>query len=211
MKVLISVIFAFAVLTAVFAYPASKDDEPKSVKDVEIVPLEAQRPGDVAFPPGGVIDINSNTGGFFGNPFGDNPFPYVFDNFNALINSMRQQFNQLLGRLPHKPGSFPELHIPNVGDIDLGKGNTTSVTKIINGHKVTINETEYKQDGENGGSYFKVSVVDVHPNSGEVLPKDVEPSKDRESVEDMDGNNEILKVRDNEVGNSENPAKLKAA
>lgn len=45
---------------------------------------------------------------------------------------MRQQLSQILGRLPEKPGDtpFPELHLPNLGDIDLGKGNTTSVTKV---------------------------------------------------------------------------------
>uniref|UniRef100_A0A1Y1JZD0 Icarapin-like n=1 Tax=Photinus pyralis TaxID=7054 RepID=A0A1Y1JZD0_PHOPY len=211
MIVLKSVIFALAVSTTVLAYPASKDEEPtlNPMAEVDFVPLEAQRPG--VFPPDGVIDVDANGGGFFGNPFGSYPFPSVFDSFNALMTRMRHQLDQLLGRLPSNGGEspFPELQIPNVGDFDLAKGNTTSVTKIINGHKVTINETEYKKDNDNGGSFFKVRVVDVHPDTEGSTSKDVEgvvPVKDREPMDD-----EEKKIRDNEVGNEAEPAKLSAA
>ncbi|KAK5643176.1 hypothetical protein RI129_007021 [Pyrocoelia pectoralis] len=197
MIVLKSVIFALAVSTAVFAYPANKDDEQtlKPVADVDFVPLEAQRPG--VFPPDGVVDVDANGAGFFGNPFNGSPFPSIFESFNDLMTRLRQQFDQILGRLPANSGEF---HIPHVGDFDLGKGNTTSVTKVINGHKVTINETEYKQDNDNGGTFFKVRVVDVHPDSAESVPSDVEsvvPVKDVESMEN--GEDDVKKVKDNEA------------
>ncbi|KAF5280010.1 hypothetical protein FQA39_LY05391 [Lamprigera yunnana] len=167
---------------------------------IDFVPLEEQRPGS-HFPPNGVIDVDASAGGFLGNPFYDNPFPSLFESFNALMVRMRQQLNQLFGRLPERsPDSpFPELRVPNIGNVDLGKGNTSSVTKIIDGHKVTINETEYKQDNENGGSYFKVRVIDVHPDSAETTEESVKPPiKDPESMEDVDISNDISK-KDNEA------------
>ncbi|KAF5292528.1 hypothetical protein FQR65_LT01674 [Abscondita terminalis] len=216
MKVVRSVVLLITIFfAATFAYPANEPaalppspaESSTSKSDdrieVDFVPLEEGRRPGAPFVPNGVIDIDANPGTFLGNPFYDtNPFPSLFESFNALMYRMRQQLGHLLGRLPDRDANFPELHIPNVGNIDLGKGNTTSVTKVIDGHKVTINETEYKQEGDNGGSYFKVRVIDVHPDSAEGTDKPLESpiNKDRESMEDS---NEILKVKDNEALKSE--------
>lgn len=93
---------------------------------------------------------------------------------------------------------------------------------MINGHKVVINETEYKQEGELGGAFFKVRVIDVRPESGESTEKTEgadesastevqEPqqnpqtgNRDVESVENS-SENEIPKSKDNEVGSLNNP------
>lgn len=85
---------------------------------------------------------------------------------------------------------------------------------MIDGHKVVINETEYKQDGDGGKNFFKVRIVDIHPidsaesteASAEAAPtpdqaKDVEPLE--ASVE-----NEIPKNQENEVGKENVPEKL---
>lgn len=49
-----------------------------------------------------------------------------------MMSRMRQQFNQVLSRLPSKntTDDVPEIHLPEFGNIDLDKGNTTSVTKV---------------------------------------------------------------------------------
>lgn len=91
--------------------------------------------------------------------------------------------------------------------------------QVINGHKVVINETEYKSDGENGGTFFRVRVVDIHPDesaetteaNAEVLPTSTTDStRDIESVE-ASVENEIPKIQENEVGKENTPEKLIAA
>lgn len=49
-----------------------------------------------------------------------------------MMARMRQQFNQVLSRLPGRNATddVPEIHLPQFGDVDLDKGNTTSVTKV---------------------------------------------------------------------------------
>nr|CAH7715620.1 unnamed protein product [Callosobruchus chinensis] len=106
------------------------------------------------------------------------------------MKRMRQQMEALFKNMPgfrsnatssEEDDDFPSLAgrfpIPAFPSIDLGKGNTTSVTKIINGHKVVINETEYSKDDDLGGAFFHVRVIDVRPDdedkSGESsTPKD---------------------------------------
>lgn len=90
---------------------------------------------------------------------------------------------------------------------------------MIDGHKVTINETEYKQDGEDGAAFFKVRIIDVHPDSEEAsTEKDTEAvpvsnKHDIESVEDASDNEILAKkaAKDNEVGKLGRPEKLKTA
>ncbi|XP_049825358.1 uncharacterized protein LOC109598540 isoform X2 [Aethina tumida] len=118
----------------------------------------------------------------------------------GLMTRIRQQMDQLIRNFPF-PGSsnetdiagFPDFSIggPQFPPIDLGKGNTTSVTKIIDGHKVVINETEYQKQDDFGGSFFKVRIIDVQPDSNETsdevpataVTKDREPLENNNSFE----------------------------
>ena len=107
------------------------------------------------------------------------------------------------------------------GAVTIHKNPTfthTSLVQIINGHKVVINETEYKKEDENGGAFVKISVIDFRPaeESGETTserdiepnPSNLIPEKDRESLEDSH-ENEIPKT--NEVGtNGAVPEKIQA-
>lgn len=84
-----------------------------------------------------------------------------------------------------------------------------------------INDTEYKNSDEHGGSFFHIRVIDVKPNSGEVESTEGKSSseeksstspppliRDRESVENTI-ENEIPKSK--EVGTTKGaPEKLKA-
>lgn len=135
----------------------------------------------------------------------------------------------LLRRLPLGNNTGEVAPFPGFPDIDLGKGNTTSVTKVrhdnwmivdncgdnfqvIDGHKVVINETEYKHEGDLGGAFFKVRIIDVLPDSSELTTeKNAEEitTKDVESVENS-YENEIPKNKEIEVG-SKAPEKLQVA
>lgn len=82
---------------------------------------------------------------------------------------------------------------------------------------MVINETEFKQDGENGKTFFKVRIVDIHPDENsesteagaEVTPT-TDTTKDVESIE-ASVENEIPKIQENEVGKEKTPEKLTAA
>lgn len=87
--------------------------------------------------------------------------------------------------------------------------------QVIDGHKVVINETEYKKEDDFGGAFFKVRIIDVRPDSSEVTTNgDAEvvttpPAvPDRESIENSI-ENEITKSK--EVGTKSAPEKLQAA
>lgn len=89
------------------------------------------------------------------------------DYFSDIFERMRQQMAWLLShQIPNRSGI--QLDVDN-------KGNKTSETKIIDGHKYTINETTYSDGDDNGGSFFKVRVVDIRPVEDKTvlpLPKD---------------------------------------
>lgn len=89
------------------------------------------------------------------------------------------------------------------------------ILQVIDGHKVVINETEYKKEDDFGGAFFKVRIIDVRPDSSELTTNtDAEvittpPSiPDRESIENSI-ENEIIK--NDEVGTKGAPEKLQAA
>jgi len=199
-------VLAGFVLVACSALPAIKDD-------VEYIPPRG------TFGKHPVVD----TGYFgdWGNPFARGPFG-LFDNLEGIMDRMRKQIAALLGQFPIPggtnstddlagfPSSFPSLagSFPSVGDIDLSKGNTTSVTKIINGHKVIINETEYKNEDENGGTFFNVRIVEVAPDSSEVTTEQEAESVPAQKDIDNSFENEIPKSK--EVGRAADaPEKLR--
>ncbi|EFA02354.1 uncharacterized protein vir-1 [Tribolium castaneum] len=176
------VVVALAFLAAVCALPAKKDE-------VEYVPLEEQGGG-------GIVD----TGVIGGGPW-LRPFDGLFESLAGMMARMRQQMEYLLNRLPVGNHTGVAAPFPGFPDIDLGKGNTTSVTKVIDGHKVVINETEYKHEGDLGGAFFKVRIIDVLPDSSELTTeKNAEEitTKDIESVESS-FENEIPKNKEIEV------------
>nr|CAI5823434.1 unnamed protein product [Callosobruchus analis]CAI5846352.1 unnamed protein product [Callosobruchus analis] len=159
-------------------------------KDVEEIPATRRDYGEP------IVDTGVVS---FGGPY-DSPFGGLFENIESVMKRMRQQMEALFKNVPgfrsnatsseEDDDGFPTLAgrfpIPAFPSIDLGKGNTTSVTKIINGHKVVINETEYSKDDDLGGSFFHVRVIDVRP---EDEGKSVETSspKDDASREPLAG------------------------
>ncbi|XP_011694212.1 PREDICTED: icarapin-like [Wasmannia auropunctata] len=113
---------------------------------------------------------------------------FFSDSFRDTINGLRQRLLNYF------------WNMPDITDIKIPDGaNTTSTTKIINGHVVTINETTYTSGDELGGTAFRIRIVDVKPlndtetiegNTGEPAVRPESPES-RETVEDF--NNEISK------------------
>ncbi|XP_018574240.1 uncharacterized protein LOC108913215 [Anoplophora glabripennis] len=198
MKVEFTTVLVLAILSIAAGLPATS---PRDIKDeVEIVPLEHNPYGDQPIVDTGIIGYG---------PF-SNPFSGLLENLEGIMTRMRQQMDALLKRFPAIRGNSTEdipdfpigVGLPAFGDIDLSKGNTTSVTKVIDGHKVVINETEYKKEDDFGGAFFKVRIIDVRPDSSELTTNgDTEvvttpPSvPDRESIENSI-ENEIIKSKE---------------
>ncbi|XP_036151057.1 icarapin-like [Monomorium pharaonis] len=126
----------------------------------------------------------------FDGYFGGYSVPNLFsDYFNRLRQRIADMFLD--------PHSMTDFKIPE-------GANTTSTTKIINGHVVTINETTYTKNDALGGTAFRVRIIDIKPQNGtdnstvevnvqqSTLPPSTvkpEPSESRETVEDF--NNEV--------------------
>ncbi|KAL7296339.1 hypothetical protein TKK_0010353 [Trichogramma kaykai] len=70
-----------------------------------------------------------------------------------------------LPQLPHESSSGVGSSLgPLSGWGRLPEGaNTTSTTKIVGNHTVTINETTYTDGDENSGMVYRIRVVDVKP------------------------------------------------
>ncbi|XP_066154129.1 uncharacterized protein [Euwallacea fornicatus] len=156
--------------------------------------------------------------GFFGgweNPFGDNPFGSLSSNLEGVLDRMRQQIASLLNLFPANnstedislfPAGLENPVFSGIAGIDLSKGNSSSVTKVIDGRTVVINETEYKNEDDFGGTFFKVRIIDVKPGSSETTTeKEAESAtvKDREEVANS-MENEIVKSKEAEAEETAN-------
>lgn len=201
MGVKIGVFFLLAIAACVSSLPARPSD-------TELIdPKYGNQP---------IVDtgvISAGGGGFFDNSFD------IFRSMESAMRRMREQMGALLNRFGTSNGTIADVDdfsgfgLPAIPDLDLGKGNTTSVTKVIDGHKVVINETKYSNENANGGAFFKVRVIEVKPeNPGQepgvatnTTPRDVEPLENSKE-------NEISKQAGNEVGSQSNaPEKLQQA
>lgn len=130
--------------------------------------------------------------------FEDDDFEDMSLNF-AMQNFLADTLNRIRSNLFNYFWNMPDLT-----NIKIPEGaNTTSTVKIIDGHVVTINETTYEADDENGGTAFRIRIIDVKPqnetlppigsDAGPTTPRAVAPvnTESAETVEDF--NNEISK------------------
>ncbi|XP_023013082.1 virus-induced RNA 1 [Leptinotarsa decemlineata] len=217
MKVLVLLACLLGCISIGAALPAAKLND-----DVEILPPKPNIYGDQPIIDTGVI----GEGSFYSNPFGG-----FLDGIEGMMARLRQQMEAIFRRFPgiragnssDEAFDFPSFeeglpvlpNFPSLNPIDLGKGNTTSITKVIDGHKVIINETEYKKEDEFGGSFFKVRIIDVQPDeeglttdkNAEGIPTGSDAPQDTESVESSI-ENEIPKDKEDP---SPVPEKLRTA
>ncbi|XP_014479517.1 PREDICTED: icarapin-like [Dinoponera quadriceps] len=117
----------------------------------------------------------------------DDGWPY----FRETLNALREQMLQWFWNVP----DFTNMPIPE-------GANTTSTVKVVDGHMVTINETTYSSGDKNGGTAFRIRIIDVKPlndtlppvgSDANTTPGTTSPQnpESAETVEDF--NNEISK------------------
>lgn len=135
------------------------------------------------------------------NPFMSNPFDGFLTRMQDFMTRFREQMAGILSRIPDDAVS-PWGKIPE-------GANTTSTTKIIDGHVVTVNESVFTDGDDSHGMVFRVRVIDIKPQNETVLPtggegvdtttqaaidgekEETTPTRSIETVEDLD--NEIPK------------------
>ncbi|XP_058063061.1 histone-lysine N-methyltransferase SETD1B isoform X2 [Anopheles bellator] len=188
-------------VTATFAYPSAyaKEKESDASDDAEyvVVPLSAQRPTYYNRYPSsfegfdGVID----TADFAPVPVRPvyfpsyNPFSWHLSGYlDDILKRMRDRFagswNPFFSGIPSAgdfvpsgPGIWPADGIPDDSAED-GNTNSTSTVKVIDGHKVVINDTYYTKKTEFGTSIFKVRVIDVKPAGDDSASEPTEKPKE---------------------------------
>jgi len=142
------------------------------------------------FPSVGYSDDSSEEDDF------DTPANFNFGMPNFFADSMNRLRQNLLSY-------FWNMH--DITNMKIPEGaNTTSTTKVINGHVVTINETTYTTGDDVSGTAFRIRIIDVKPQNetvetsgaGEATTVKAEPAaaESRETVEEF--NNEISKSPD---------------
>ncbi|XP_015509604.1 icarapin-like [Neodiprion pinetum] len=139
-------IFASALFAVAFAYPGARSASSESDEDFEKV--------------GPILvlsdDLEDGFGGSFFSSFPNNPFDGFLTRMQNMMKRLREQVAASLPDLGSSDGLYDIPKIPE-------GANTTSTTKVINGHVVTVNETTYSDGDENSGTVLRVRVVDIKP------------------------------------------------
>ncbi|XP_034942846.1 icarapin-like [Chelonus insularis] len=110
------------------------------------------------------FDNDRDTFGLF--PFSFNWRPIRFD-FSPRFGSLRDLMKMMTDLFNDVP-SFDDMK-PFGGKIPEG-ANTTSITKIVDGNVVTVNETTYTDSNDNSGTFIRVRVVHIKPENETTLP-----------------------------------------
>ncbi|XP_012281077.1 icarapin-like [Orussus abietinus] len=160
MKVVFGVALAVVFLAATaHAFPAQGqlygDNVGKNVDTLLVLPEGSLGSG---------LEDDSEEFPYFFNSFRPPSFLDFFSGMQEALLRLRAQMADMLSKVPH--GGF----IGTPGELPEG-ANTTSTTKIIDGHVVTINQTTYSTGDDLNGSVIRVRVIDIKPQqNGTVRP-----------------------------------------
>ncbi|XP_049834486.1 icarapin-like isoform X1 [Schistocerca gregaria] len=169
----LALVFVFAVIAATNAFPRTSSDT-----ELVFVPLESRAGVTESVED---VDDSSDDDDDFIFPFGG------FFGFSSFMQDFMRRITDVLKGLPD-------------GAFNFGKeGNTTSTTKVVGGHVITVNETVYKNDDDTG--VYKIQVIEVKPTEGaidsEQNPTETSDSASPEQVSEND--NEIPKGKTEDV------------
>lgn len=166
MKILSGVILVAACLVAAHAFPGARngDGDDRNRDTVLILPPDQLM---------GATDVLENSDE---NPwnlsgmFRSNLLDRWYSSIQEMRAFMRQMANQIADRMTAGILSSEEDGVPI---IRLPEGaNTTSVTKVVEGHVVTVNETTYTNGNDTDGIVIRVRVIDVRPENDTIVRGD---------------------------------------
>ncbi|XP_046388186.1 icarapin-like [Ischnura elegans] len=176
------VLLLFSLVALAASFPSSDQQwRSPSQDDVVIVPLEGGRPRDVEESSEEDFGVRRSPDDY------ESPWSGSFSNFfqgmQAMMWQLRNQMQEVLRRIPQESlegSSGFEIAQPWNGI----PGNSTSTTKVINGHVVTVNETTYTRGTNGSSAVFHIKVVDIKPQQSAQEGENESPSA--ETVEVMD-------------------------
>ncbi|XP_046831750.1 icarapin-like [Vespa crabro] len=149
-----------------YAFPAfdtsEESDEKKNVDTVLILPGSEMDMFGRPHIPGLSDSSDSDESWSLFRPSTVN-FDYLRQSLQDLMNRLRNQMANIASTFPLNTG-----FVTRWNKIPEG-ANTTSTTKIINGHVVTINETIYSDGNDTEGTVIRVRVIDVKPQNGTMI------------------------------------------
>ena len=168
MKTLASVLLIAACFVACTnSFPGLRDDDSDENKNVETVLVLGSDKQDSLLRP--VIDFSdlsfdeSAENPIWSWPgwFKTNPFDSLHLSVQAMMKRLREQMIGIVSGIPEE-GVVPWGKIPD-------GANTTSTTKIVDGHVVTINETTYTDGDDVFGTQIRIRIIDVKPQNETIL------------------------------------------
>ncbi|XP_076231593.1 icarapin-like [Calliopsis andreniformis] len=169
MKTFGVLLVAACLVACAHSFPGARDsdesEEKKNVDTVLVLPSDTRerfiRPMAFDFPDMSFDDSLESPTWSWPTMFRSNPFDGWYSSMQGLMKRLKEQMAGILSRIPEQ-GVVPWGKIPE-------GANTTSTTKIINGHVVTINETTYMDGDDEYGTLIRVRVIDVKPQNETIL------------------------------------------
>lgn len=170
MKTFGSVLLVAACFVAcTHSFPGARDsesDESKNTDTILVLPSDTKdrlmSPMAFDFPDMSFDDSIENPTWNWPGLFRSNPFDGWYTRMEAMMKKLREQVAGILSRTVNEEGTVAWSKIPE-------GANTTSTTKIIDGHVVTINETTYMDGDDTYGTLIRVRIVDVKPQNETIL------------------------------------------
>ena len=168
MKTLASVLLVAACFVAcTHSFPGLRDDDSDENKNVDTVLVLGSDKQDSLLRP--VIDFSDlsfdesseNPTWSWPGWFRTNPFDSLHSGVQAMMKRLREQMIGIVSGIPEE-GVVPWGKIPD-------GANTTSTTKIVDGHVVTINETTYTDGDDVFGTQIRIRIIDVKPQNETIL------------------------------------------
>ncbi|XP_017877098.1 icarapin-like [Ceratina calcarata] len=165
MKILSGVLLvAVCLVASTHAFPGVRDadSDEKKVDTVLILPSD-QLMGATDFD-----DTDSAENPFWGwnSMIRSNLMDRWYSNIQAMKAQMRRLANMMaagiLSSISDEDTGSPWIKIPE-------GANTTSTTKVVDGHVVTVNETTYTDGDDESGIVIRVRVIDVRPENETIL------------------------------------------
>lgn len=219
MKLLLGLLVSLAISSA-FALPARS---PKDEVDIVEVPQQGpQRSSDRENNSSNDDDTDvdpdyKNFKGFVdtgaGYPFLA-PLPRPFSFNLGFFDSFDDIFRGLRNRLLSVDSDSSESSEGGIGFGSDPINNTTSVVKVVDGHKVEINETVIGKGDGAGGSLFKFRIINIRPlESGEEVVEGTQtsapPALDNNNIPSTTNRRDIEENSD-EVAKSSNENEINA-
>ncbi|XP_053994450.1 icarapin-like [Hylaeus anthracinus] len=169
MKTFVGVLLVAACLVAcAHSFPGGRDtdnDERKNLDTVLVLPSDT-RDRFIRQMPFGIPDLSLDDSDE--NPTWSWPGMFRTSHFDDWYASMQAFMKRLSDQMAGILSDLPEDGIGLAGKIPEG-ANTTSTTKIIDGHVVTMNETTYMDSNDEYGTVIRVRIIDVKPQN-ETIP-----------------------------------------